>query len=212
MSSISGISGASNGWATNQASRQQHQQRMFSKVDSDGSGGVSASEFDNMMSNVSSKTGASLGDSSEMFSKMDSDGDGSLTSGELGNGMKSAMKSQMSTMAFSQSREAGMPAMGGMPPNPLLAEAAGSTESASSAQATDSAEESTTYDALDTDQDGTVSEMERLAGTLKELSQSDSGDGDGLNAEIARLAQKLYEQISSESLSGVSGAQVSVSA
>ncbi|WP_342130518.1 hypothetical protein [Hydrogenophaga sp. OTU3427] len=41
-----------------------------------------------------------------------------------------------------------------------------------------------------------MSEMERLAGALKELAQSAQDDtGSGFNQEIAKLAQSLYEQI-----------------
>jgi hypothetical protein len=79
----------------------------------------------------------------------------------------------------------------GPPPGVGGAEKSGST----------SASNSTSYDPLDTNQDGTVSEMERLAGALKDLAQSasdkSSTSGDESQAIIAKLAQKLYDQISS---------------
>ena len=55
---------------------------------------------------------------------------------------------------------------------------------------------------MDTNKDGTVSEMERLAGALKELAQSAQSDSSGsaANSEIANLAQKLYDQISASLL------------
>lgn len=83
----------------------------------------------------------------------------------------------------------------GPPPGAGGAEKSGSSTSASS---------STSYDPLDTNQDGTVSEMERLAGALKELAQSasdKSSQGDDSQTVIAKLAQKLYDQISSNWLS-----------
>ena len=79
----------------------------------------------------------------------------------------------------------------GPPPGVGGAEKSGSTRASSS----------TSYDPLDTNQDGTVSEMERLAGALKDLAQSasdkSSTSGDESQAIIAKLAQKLYDQISS---------------
>lgn len=51
---------------------------------------------------------------------------------------------------------------------------------------------------MDVNQDGTVSQIERLAGELKELAKAGAGSeaSQGANAEIAALAQKLYDQIS----------------
>ena len=77
MSSISGVSGSSNAWAAVSAQRAQHQAKMFAKVDTDSSGGVDQTELSSMLSDVASKTGASLGDSQELFTKMDSNADGS---------------------------------------------------------------------------------------------------------------------------------------
>ena len=74
---------------------------------------------------------------------------------------------------------------------------AGKSDSASSTSGA-------SYDPLDTNQDGTVSEMERLAGALKDLAQSasdKSSQGDDSQTVIAKLAQKLYDQISSNWLS-----------
>jgi Ca2+-binding EF-hand superfamily protein len=106
MSAISGVSGSSNAWAAASSQRSQHQAKMFAKADSDNSGGVNTSELSSMLSDISSKTGASLGDSSELFAKMDSDGDGSLTSTELDEGMKANVPRHPppSTMDFAQSR------------------------------------------------------------------------------------------------------------
>ena len=76
-----------------------------------------------------------------------------------------------------------------------------------------SSSSSTSFDPLDTNQDGTVSQIERLAGELKELAQSgssDNGSSSGLNSEIAALAQKLYDQISKNNWLQP-GAQTSVS-
>lgn len=257
MSAISGISGSSNAWSSAINQRNQHQAKMFAKVDSDSNGGVDAKELDSMLSHISEKTGVSLGNSEELLGKMDGDGDGSLSSSELEEGMKSLMPPPPSTMEFAQARggfetkndlfskidtsgdgaldedevqalsdkmkadtgkdigpdfaeldadgdgsltqaefdagrpsgpggAGGPPAAGGPPPAGGPGGVAGATSGSDSAN----------LDPLDTNEDGTVSQMERLAGTLKELA-SDSSNGNG---EIAKLAQKLYEQISSPTL------------
>lgn len=271
MSSISGVSGSSNAWAAVSAQRAQHQAKMFAKVDTDSSGGVDQTELSSMLSDVASKTGASLGDSQELFTKMDSNADGSLSSDELDKGMKDLMPPP-STMGFAQSRgmggsngsqddlfskvdtdsdgavsqdelqvltdkiksesgqdvsqdfslldadgsgslsqaefDAGRPqppagtqgpqgaqgpggpgGPGGPPPSGGPG-GAGKTESSSS----------TTYDSLDTNQDGTVSEMERMVGELQEAvaslaSSSDASGNTTTNQQIAELAQKIYAQV-----------------
>lgn len=271
MSSISGVSGSSNAWAAVSAQRAQHQAKMFAKVDTDSSGGVDQTELSSMLSDVASKTGASLGDSQELFTKMDSNADGSLSSDELDKGMKDLMPPP-STMDFAQSRgmggsngsqddlfskvdtdsdgavsqdelqvltdkiksesgqdvsqdfslldadgsgslsqaefDAGRPqppagaqgpqgaqgpggpgGPGGPPPSGGPG-GAGKTESSSS----------TTYDSLDTNQDGTVSEMERMVGELQEAvaslaSSSDASGNTTTNQQIAELAQKIYAQV-----------------
>ncbi|MDZ7891517.1 MAG: XopAW family type III secretion system calcium-binding effector [Rhodoferax sp.] len=270
MSSISGVSGSSSAWAAVSAQRAQHQAKMFAKVDTDSSSGVDQTELSSLLSDVASKTGASLGDSQELFTKMDSNADGSLSSDELGKGMKDLMPSP-STMDFAQSRgmggsngsqdhlfskvdtdsdgavsqdelqvltdkiksksgrdvsqdfsqldadgsgslsqaefDAGRPqppegaagpqgAQGpggpsGPPPSggPGGPGGAGKTESSS-----------TTYDPLDTNQDGTVSEMERMVGELQEavanLASSRNASGNTTtNQQIAELAQKIYAQV-----------------
>ena len=270
MSSISGVSGSSNAWAAVSAQRAQHQAKMFAKVDTDSSGGVDQTELSSMLSDVASKTGASLGDSQELFTKMDSNADGSLSSDELDKGMKDLMPPP-STMDFAQSRGMGgsngsqddlfskvdtdsdgavsqdelqvltdkiksesgqdvsqdfslldadgsgslsqaefdasrpQPPAGaqgpqgaqgpggpggpGGPPPSGGPGGAGKTESSS-----------TTYDSLDTNQDGTVSEMERMVGELQEAvaslaSSSDASGNTTTNQQIAELAQKIYAQV-----------------
>ena len=267
MSSISGVSGSSNAWAAVSAQRAQHQAKMFAKVDTDSSGGVDQTELSSMLSDVASKTGASLGDSQELFTKMDSNADGSLSSDELDKGMKDLMPPP-STMDFAQSRGMGgsngsqddlfskvdtdsdgavskdelqvltdkiksesgqdvsqdfslldadgsgslsqaefdasrpQPPAGaqgpqgaqgpggpGGPPPSGGPGGAGKTESSS-----------TTYDSLDTNQDGTVSEMERMVGELQEAvaslaSSSNASGNTTTNQQIAELAQKIYAQV-----------------
>jgi hypothetical protein len=204
MSTISAVSSSSNAWAAlNTQRQQQHQAKMFAKVDADGSGGVNQTELSSMLSDISAKTGTSLGDSKELFSKMDGNSDGSLSSDELAQGMKDLLPPP-STMDFAQSTHAAQGPDGPPPPG-------GPGGAAGGASATSST--STTYDPLDINQDGTVSEMERLAGALKDMVQTTQADTSGSSSMsgMAKLAQKLYEQISSSILSGSSSSSSSSS-
>lgn len=225
MTTISGLGGASQSWSSGQSRKAEHEARMFAKVDSDSSGGVDATELASMLEH----TGQS-GDGAELLKQMDSDGNGSLSQDELGQGLRDLMPPPASTVDFAQQRgasndgdafaaldgdgdgqlsraefDAGRPAPppGGMPPPQASSGSAGST-SATSAD----------YDPLDTNQDGTVSQIERLAGQLKELAEAGPDNGTrGANSEIAQLAQKLYDQIAKNWLQPSSTtAQISTSA
>ena len=154
---------------------------LFSKVDTDGDGSVSKSEMSEFTSKVGRSAHASASDNK--FAKLDTDGDGSLSKTEFEAGRP---------QATGQSRRSGGP-QGAAPMG--LQPSVGSTEKT----------DSTSYDSLDTNRDGTVSEMERLAGALKDLAQTASDkskeSGDETQAIIAKLAQKLYDQINSNWLS-----------
>lgn len=227
MSTINGLGGMTRSWPSadsGQSRKAQHEARLFAKVDSDGSGGVDATELASMLEH----TGQS-GDSAALLTQMDADGDGSLSSDELGQGLRELMPPPSSTLAFAQSRgaandeveafaemdadgdgqltraefEAGRPAPppGGMPPP-----AASGRNGEASATSTD-------YDPLDINQDGTVSEIERLAGQLKELADATASEAaqDPATTEIAQLAQKLYDQIAKNWLQGAAAAITSLS-
>ena len=226
MTSISGLGGASQSWGSGQSRKADHEARMFAKVDSDGSGGVDATELAAMLEH----TGQS-GDSAELLKRMDGNGDGSLSQDELGQGLRELMPPPSSTLEFAQQRgaandevdvfaeldadgdgsltraefEAGRPTPppGGMPPP--QAASSGSTSATS-----------TDYDPLDVNQDGTVSQIERLAGQLKELAKAGADDTvqGSATSEIAQLAQKLYDQIAKNWLqpSATTATQVSTTA
>jgi Ca2+-binding EF-hand superfamily protein len=283
MSTISGVSGSSNAWAAVNTQRSQHQAKMFAKVDTDGSGGVDQTELGTMLSNISEKTGVSLGDAKELFTQMDSNSDGSLSSDELDAGMKALMPPPPSTMEFAQSRgmggsegsqddlfakvdtdgdgsvskdelqvladkmksdtgqdmvqdfskldtdgdgkltqaefEAGRPQppegaqsaqAGEGPKGPPPAGGPGGPGGAQGASSSN-----TTYDPLDTNRDGTVSEVERMVGELKEaiagLSSNDSSNT-ATNQQIAELAQKIYAQVAQGLTTGSSSSSLSTTA
>lgn len=273
MSTISGVSGSGNAWAALNTQRSQHQAKMFAKVDTDSSGGVDPTELSTLLSDVSEKTGVSLGDAKELFTQMDINSDGSLSSDELDAGMQALMPPPPSTMEFAQSRgmdgaddlfakvdtdgdgavsqdelqvltdkikqdtgqdvsedfakldtdgdgslsqtefEAGRP----QPPEgsqgaqgPGGARGPGGPGGAHGASSSD-----TSYDPLDTNQDGTVSEVERMVGELKEaiagLSDSDGSNDTAARQQLAELAQKIYAQVA-QSLTDTSGSNLSVTA
>jgi len=206
MSTISGVSGSGDAWANMKAQRSQMQAKMFTKVDTDSSGGVDKSEPESLMADVAKKTGvANSASTDELFSKMDSNSDGSLSSDELDQGMQSVMPPPPSTMDFAQSRsdsgtsstdndmfaqldtdsdgslsqtefEAGRPQGGNGP------QGAGGSATSST----------TTYDPLDTNEDGTVSAQERLAGS------SSSSSTDAVQTLLKAIDTNDDKQISSD--------------
>ena len=196
MSTISGVSSSSDAWASMKAQRSQMQAKMFSKVDTDSSGGVDKTELQSLIDDVAKKSGVTNSSSTdELFSKMDANSDGSLSTDELGKGMKEIMPPP-STLDFAQSRSESGNApegAGGPPPPPG---GAGGADSASSS----------TYEPLDTNQDGTVSAAERLAGNtstdaVQTLLKAIDADGDSqISAtESDTVMTQLTSQLESRS-------------
>jgi hypothetical protein len=178
-------------------------QDLFAKVDTNGDGNINKSEMQALMDQMkggtgSSGTGASSGTDSgkavsDLFAKLDTNGDGSLSKAEFEAGRP-------------KGQHGGATAAGGdMPPPPPMGGGAPGATSGSSA--------STTYDPLDTNQDGTVSVAERLAGAsnsdgLKALFKAIDGDGDGKlsSSETNTFAQKLSSLVSSKASTGTTEA------
>lgn len=172
------------------------QDDLFAKVDTNGDGSVNETELQALTNKIKADTGQDAGD---MFAKLDSDGDGQLTPSELAAGRPPG-----GPQGAGSNRGADGPKGPGGPPPAGGAGAAGKSE-ASSAK---------TYDTLDTNQDGTVSELERLAGAIKDLAtanKSDSKTASTSLVDVAKLAQQMYAQIAA-SLSGPSSNTLSVSA
>jgi Ca2+-binding EF-hand superfamily protein len=187
MSTISGVSGSGDAWAAMKAQKNQMQEKMFAKVDTDSSGGVDKSELQGLLTSVAQKTGVTNNSSSdELFSKMDSNSDGSLSSDELDQGMQSVMPPPPSTLEFAQSRSEDA---SGAPPPPGGAGGSGSAASS-------------TYDPLDINEDGTVSAQERMAAStstdpLQTLFEAIDANGDSQisSSESDTFIQQLTSQL-----------------
>lgn len=155
---------------------------LFGKVDSDGNGAVSQTELQALLEKMSGGTASKTGVSSdELFSQLDADGDGSLSEAEFDAGRPSG--------------EAGGGAVGGMPPLPPGGPAGASASSS-------------TYDPLDTNEDGVVSAAEQAAGAaqadaITALFKTIDTDGDSsISSEEARsFIDQLTRQLRSASSS-----------
>jgi Ca2+-binding EF-hand superfamily protein len=170
--------------------------KMFAKVDSDGSGTVDTKELQSMLDDIAKHTGTTSSSSaSDVMSKLDANGDGNLDKDELDKGMKSLMPAPSSTMSFAQTRGAGGPGGpgggGGPPP------ASGSDDSSSSTQ----------FDTLDTNKDGVVSEQERAAGEAKDVFKTllkavdTDGDKKISDSEFSKFEDMLTNAVNNASSS-----------
>lgn len=175
---------------------------LFSKLDTDGSGGVSNDELQALFDKMASDSGASntSGPSaSDVFSKLDTNGDGALTQTEFDAGRPQGPQDGQ-----------GVQGAGGMPPPPPPG-GGGGPAGAGGSSASSSA--STTYDPLDSNQDGTVSLAERLAGSTKSdpvqaLFKAMDANNDGAvnKTETEAFAQKLSDLVAQSANSSESTA------
>jgi Ca2+-binding EF-hand superfamily protein len=188
MSTISGISSASSAWSemSGSARSTSRADRMFAKVDADGSGSVDKTELQGLLDKMAEKSGNTLGSADDLMTKMDSDGNGSLSKDELDAGMKSLMPKPSSTVDFAQRS-------GGRPPPPPSGDSDTTGSSTSST------------DPLDTNGDGTVSAEERAAGAVKDMvknlftAMDSDGDEAVSKSEFAAFKDKLDAMFGSAS-------------
>ncbi len=129
---------------------------LFSKLDTTNKGYLEKSDLQSALSQ-SPGSGSSSGTSSspnvdEIFKKLDNNGDGKLTKSEMTSGMSSTAQA---------GKGGGAPPPGGMPPPG--AGGANSASGTSSTSSTQSSSSTKTYDPADDNQDGKVSEQERIA-------------------------------------------------
>lgn len=106
MTTISSVSSAWSSASVQRASRPAPTpERLLSKIDADGNGGVSDTELQGLLDDVAQKTRVSSQTSAaDLVKQYDSNGDGNLNADELGKTMQSVLPPPPSTMAFAQSR------------------------------------------------------------------------------------------------------------
>lgn len=162
---------------------------LFGKVDSDGDGAVSKTELQALLEAMSGGTASQTGVSSDdVFSQLDTDGDGSLTQAEFDAGRPSGPGAGADDMQ----------AMGGMPPPP------GGPRGAGGAGAASDSSSATSYDPLDTNEDGKVSAAERLAGGTSTAEQDaitalfNAIDTDGDASISASESKAFIDQLTSQ--------------
>ncbi len=160
---------------------------LFGKVDSDGNGAVSKTELQALLEAMSGGTASQTGVSSDdAFAALDSDGDGSLTQAEFDAGRPSGGEAQA----------------GGMPPGG--AGGAGGPRGAGGPGGAGGTSETTTYDPLDTNEDGVVSLTERLAGATSTTEQDavtalfSAIDTDGDKTISASESKTFIDQLTSQ--------------
>lgn len=168
---------------------------LFGKLDTDGSGAVSQEELQALLDKVASDHGtdsASASSGSDMFAKLDTDGNGSLSQAEFKAGRPQDGQ--------------GPQGAGGMPPPPPGG-AMGSKDTGS-----------TSYDPLDTNEDGVVSAEERMAATtsndsLQALFKAIDTDGDSTisSTESETFIQELTAQYNAASTSAQEKARLDLS-
>lgn len=81
------------------------QDKMHKKMDADGDGGVSQSEFQAALEKVAGKLGVEVGQgASELYASLDANKDGALNGSEVGSLLQNLFSSASNTQAFVQSR------------------------------------------------------------------------------------------------------------
>lgn len=166
MSSINALGGGQ--WATTHMPRlAEARQKMFDRVDADGSGSVDATELQTSLDKVAEKTGRTPADATQVLQQADRDGDGSLNAKELGVAVRGQLPStvdfaqQRSEKIFSKLDADGSGTLSADELNkvvdPLIQRAAGDSGADAAAQAQT---ESAVFNTLDSDGDGSISQGE----------------------------------------------------
>ena len=158
---------------------------LFAKVDADGSGSVDLAEMTSVMSEMQGSV-VSEEDAQAMFAALDSDGDGALSQAEFDAGRP---QEALEATTTAQGRAPASGAGGAAP--------AGGASGASN----------DTYDELDTNEDGVVSEVERLVGELKESLKTGGKDADtDVSSQTYTAVRSAMMQVVNQAYEAVSGA------
>jgi Ca2+-binding EF-hand superfamily protein len=176
---------------------------LFNQVDTNSNGSVDETEMKAFTDKVKADTGH---DSPTTFAKLDSNSDGKLTqaeftAGKSSGGSKGTGRAEEAENAADTDDARGVKGVGGPPPSGGSGAAQGFKAAGGTGGTGSTTSASTSYDPLDSNHDGTVSELERLAGALKDLvstiESSNSGSGYKTNESILKLAKQVYAQIAS---------------
>lgn len=222
MTSISSVGSAWSSASLQRSAGQRPPEKLLSKLDTDQSGGVDGTELQSLIDDVAQKTGMSLDTSAkDMLAQYDADGDGSLNGEELDGAMKNLLPPPPTTMEFAQSRGmAGDDLFGKVDSDGdgsvsqdelqgLLEKMSGGPGGPGGAGGAQSS--STTYDPLDTNEDGTVSLAERLAGSssAQEAAQAlfSAIDTDGDKQLSSTEAQTFIDQLTAAATKASTGTQ-----
>jgi Ca2+-binding EF-hand superfamily protein len=175
--------------------------RLLSRGDKDGDNALSFSEFvgldDKALSSGSATSSVSSERMTALFEAIDSDSDGKLSESELTD-FGQQLSDAMSTFMLQMQEQAQFGNQGG-------ADAGAGASS-----------ESTSYDLLDTNKDGVVSVMERVAGTQNaeqmppERRRPPNGSEGGMDMLKSMLAATSYQLAGVTELSSVSSATITL--
>ncbi len=158
---------------------------MFSKIDGNSDGSLDKTELKSLADKIKADTGI---DVSGKLEKLADDNGGTVSKDQF----KAALEKE---------RPSGPPEGAGGPPGAGGPSGAGGAGGAGGSQSSTSK----TYDKLDTNQDGVVSELERLVGELKSAAASKGGDANAASDkssensasfDVSQLVKKMYEQFS----------------
>lgn len=200
--------------------------KLFEAMDGNSDGSLSSDELNTGVESLMTAVTSTLdfasqrseqSDADSLFSKVDKNADGAVDETEM-QAYTNKMKSETGLDSPTSFGQLDTNNDGELNPTEFRAgEASGlpplNPPEKPTATSSTSATDSTSYDPLDTDQDGTVSELERLAGALKDFVSSADSSATTANTSdnIMALAKLVYEQISS-SLSTTRGNTLSVTA
>ncbi len=226
MSSVNSISGG--GFSTMMSGMKRPDpskmvDNLFSKLDTTNKGYLEKSDLQSALSKLSSTDSSSSTSTAatvdEMFKKLDSNNDGKITKNEMSSGMKKladALDSQFNQMRMngtSQGGKGGMPPAGGGHPAggpPPAQSGTGSTNSTSGTNSASATQSNSTkiYEKADTNQDGKVSEQERIAAELASQNSAPTTSTSNDARILKQIMEIMHAYSSSDSGSSSSGLSV----
>jgi Ca2+-binding EF-hand superfamily protein len=193
LQSRSGSSGCSGSRDT-----QALQEKLFSKLDANGDGGIDKSELGDFMSYVGSSSGSTNAttDSSELFSKLDADGDGSVSKTEMADGAKALfdeLRTQLMSAAASKASTA-----------TLETSSTSDASSTSATSSTDTSKQDELFAKMDANGDGSIDKDELgsfMSANPPPGPPPGGGPGGGQRGGLFSKIESLLDQYRSNSTS-----------